>query len=185
MDGKEHIVSQKNSLKSLYSIGLIAIFLSISSGYLYAAPKERFVTVDIGKVFDEYEKTKKYDQEFQTEGKQKQEERDAIVHQIRRLRDEQALLAEDARQEKQNAIDGKMKELENFDGEVRKTLGEKRNKAVKEVFQDIENVVTQYGERKGYDIIFNDRALLYRNKRFDVTADILGELNNRYKKGKR
>ncbi len=168
---------------------VLGLILVLSAGYsgrsFAAAGKEKFATVDIGKIFDEFEKTKKYDQEFQTEGKQKQEERDAVVHEIRRLRDEQALLSEDARRNKQGAIDAKMKELDNFDNEVRKTLGEKRNKAVKEVFQDIENVMTQYGERKGYDIIFNDRALLYKNKQYDVTADILKELNDRYKKGKK
>ncbi|MBI3999629.1 MAG: OmpH family outer membrane protein [Candidatus Omnitrophica bacterium] len=169
----------------LLSLGLIVVFLAGFSRFSAAAVKEKFATVDIGKTFDEYEKTKKYDQEFQTEGRLKQEERDAIVHEIRRLRDEQALLSENARQEKQAAIDAKMKELEGFDNEVRKTLGEKRNKAVREVFQDIENVMTQYGERKGYDIIFNDRALLYKNKQFDVTTDILTELNNNYKKGKK
>ena len=43
----------------------------------------------------------------------------------------------------------------------------------------------QYGERKAYDFILNDRAILYRNKQYDVTADILRELNEKYKKGKR
>lgn len=176
---------QKKVTKTFLSFGLTILFIFTSTGVSWAAVKEKFAIVDIGKIFDEYEKTKKYDQEFQTEGKLKQEERDAIVHEVRRLRDEQALLAEDARREKQNAIDGKMKELENFDNQVRQTLGEKRNKAVREVFQDIENVMTQYGERKGFDFIFNDRALLYKDKRFDVTPDILKELNDRYKKGKR
>ena len=169
----------------LLSCGFIIVFLMIEAKLSYAAGKERFATVDIGKVFDEYEKTKKYDQEFQTEGRLKQEERDAIVHEVRRLRDEQALLSESARQEKQAAIDAKLKELDAFDGEVRQALGERRNQAVKEVFQDIENVIAQYGERKGYDIVFNDRALLYRNKQFDVTADILKELSESYKKQKR
>src|SRR3989338_6837711 len=158
-------------------IGLIVILFvgfSVLSG---AVGKEKFATVDIGKVFDEYEKTKKYDQEFQTEGRLKQEERDAIVHEIRRLRDELSLLSEDARRDKQGSLDSKMKELEGFDEGVRKTLGEKRNQAVREVFQDIENVMTQYGERKGLDIIFNDRALLYKHKKFDVTPDVLQELN--------
>ncbi|MBI4373222.1 MAG: OmpH family outer membrane protein [Candidatus Omnitrophica bacterium] len=164
---------------------LIAVFMVSFSRFSSAAPKEKIATVDIGKIFDEYEKTKKHDQEFQTEGRLKQEERDAIVHEIRRLRDEQALLSEDAKRDKQGAIDTKMKELDSFDEEVRKTLGEKRNQAVREVFQDIENVMTQYGERKGYDLIFNDRALLYKSKEFDVTNDILTELNNNYKKGKK
>ena len=174
--------------RTLEQTGLVLALASVlvigHSGLCFAAGKG-FATVDIGKIFDEYEKTKKYDGQFQTEGKAKQEERDAIVHEIRRLRDEQALLAEDARREKQDAIDNKMKELEQFDEGVRKTLGEKRNTAVREVFQDIENVMTQYGERKGYDFIFNDRALLYRNKSFDVTEDILKELNERYKKEKK
>lgn len=178
-------MAQNNLTKMFLFLSLTVLFIFSSTGLSWAAVKEKFATVDIGKVFDDYEKTKKYDQEFQTEGKLKQEERDAIVHEVRRLRDEQALLAEDARREKQNAIDAKMKELENFDNEVRKTLGEKRNKAVREVFQEIENVMTQYGERKGFDFIFNDRALLYKDKRFDVTPEILKELNDRYKKGKR
>lgn len=176
---------QKNIIRILFSFGLLFVLMLGFSRLSWAAAKEKFATVDIGKIFDEYEKTKKYDNEFQTEGKLKQEERDAIIHEVRRLRDEQALLAEDARRDKQAAIDAKMKELEDFDNEVRKTLGEKRNQAVREVFQDIENLMTQYGERNGYDIIFNDRALLYKDKRFDVTADILKQLNDRYKKGKR
>ena len=164
----------------------IIVLLFVCSGIASAAVgKEKFGTVDIGKVFDEYEKTKKFDDEFQTEGRLKQEERDAIVHEIRRLRDEQALLAEDARRDKQSAIDAKIKELDSFDREIQKTLGEKRNQAVKEVFQDIENVMTQYGERKGYDFIFNDRALLYKDKPYDVTSDILKELNDRYRKEKK
>ena len=172
------------SFRYFLPLGLITILLVASPQLLHAAA-QKFATVDIGKVFDEYEKTKKYDAEFQTEGKMKQEERDAIVHEIRRLRDEAALLAEDARRDKQSAIDAKMKELDTFDGEVRKNLGEKRNQAVKEVFQDIENVIAQYGERRGYDFIFNDRALLYKGKQYDVTADILRELSERYKKEKR
>lgn len=141
-----------------------------------------FATVDIGKVFDEYEKTKEFDIQFQAEGKKKQEERDVLVQDVRKLRDEQALLDKDARVQKQAAIDQKMKELEEFDDGARKLLAQKRDTAVKEIFTDIENTVQQYGERKGYDFVLNERALLYRNKKFDVTLDILTELNKNYKK---
>ena len=151
---------------------------------LAASEKENFAVVDIGKVFDEYEKTKKYDEQFQVEGKKKQDERDVIVHDLRRLRDEQALLDKDARTQKQGAIDAKLKELEKFDEEARKGLGDKRNAAVKEIFQDIENTIDQYGTRKGYDLVFNDRALLYHNKKFEVTGDVLSELNKNYQKKK-
>ncbi len=166
--------------------GLISIFLAawlvLPGTFAFAAEGDNFAVVDIGKVFDEYEKTKKYDEQFQAEGRGKQEERDAIIHEVRRLRDEQALLDKDARSQKQSAIDEKLKELEKFDEEARKILGDKRNTAVKEIFQDIENTIQQYGERKGYDFVLNDRALLYRNKKYDVTADVLSELSKSYKK---
>ena len=166
-------------------LGFIFSMAMIFNPCLSFAAQEKFATVDIGKIFDEYGKTKKYDQQFQNEGKSKQEERDAIVHEVRRLRDEMSLLGEDAKREKQDTIEAKLKELDTFDADTRKALGEKRNTAVRAVFQDIENVMIQYGERKGYDIIFNDRALLYKDKRFDVTADILKELDDSYRKQKR
>lgn len=168
----------------VFSGFIFSLVLMMASGVLFAA-EGKFATVDIGKIFDEYEKTKKYDQQFQNDGKTKQEERDAIVHEVRRLRDEMALLSEEAKKEKQDAIEAKLKELDTFDSDTRRILGEKRNEAVREVFQDIETVMAQYGERKGYDIVFNDRALLYKSKQFDVTADVLRELNDRYRKTKR
>ena len=141
--------------------------------------------VDVAKVFDGYQKTKDNDTKLQSAGKKKEEERDALVHEVRRLKDEQALLAEDAREKKQEAIDAKVKELQEFDAAARRDLGEKRNQTVREIFKDIDEVVQRYGERKGYDFIFNDRVLLYRSPRFDVSKDVLEELNRSYQKQKK
>ena len=140
--------------------------------------------VDVAKVFDGYEKTKQNDTRLQTSGKTKEEERDAMVREVRRLKDEQALLAENAKEKKQEAIDTKIRELQEFDAAARKELGEQRNKMVREIFKDIDEVVQRYGERKGYDLIFNDRTLLYRSPRFDLSNDILEELNRNYQKKK-
>lgn len=143
---------------------------------------EKVGYVDVAKVFDSYQRTKENDAKLQTAGKKKEEERDAIVTEVRRLKDEQALLAEDAREKKQEAIDAKLRELSEFDAVARRELGEQRNKAVREIFKDIDEVVQRYGERKGFDLIFNERVLLYRNARFDISSDIIEELNRGYKK---
>lgn len=165
--------------------GFILLGCWIGSFNGFTAERGKWAIVNIGQVFDEYDKTKQFDQEFQLQGRNKQEERDALVHEIRKLRDEQALLAESAHGEKQKAVEAKMKELETFDEETRKALADRRNEAVKLVFQDIENTVKQYGERKGYDFIFSDRAVLYHQKAFDVTQDVLTELNQKYRKEKK
>jgi len=176
----------KKTVSQIFKTGsFVVIALVIGSVSLHAADKLKVAVVNIGKVFDEYEKTKRFDQDLQKDGRTKQEERDGIVKDIRKLRDEQALLNEEAKGSKQDAIEKKMKELDAFDEETKKVLAEKRNDAVKDVFQDIEVVMKQYGERKGYDLVLNDRAVLYSPTSYDVTAEVLSELNQKYQKDKK
>ncbi len=146
---------------------------------------EKIAFVDVAKVFDGYQKTKDNDAKLQGAGKKKEEERDALVHEVRRLKDEQALLAEDAREKKQEAVDAKVRELQEFDAQARRELGEQRNQTVRAIFKDIDESVQRYGERKGMDFIFNDRVLLYRSNRFDVSKEVLDELNRSYQKEKK
>ena len=167
-------------------IGFVVLMSVIVFGL---APKmaqaEKIAYIDVAKVFDGYQKTRDNDSKLQGAGKKKEEERDGLVHEIRRLKDEQALLGEETREKKQEAIDTKVRELQEFDAGARRQLGEQRNQTVRDIFKDIDDVVQRYGERKGFDFIFNDRVLLYRSPRFDVSRDILEELNHNYQKGKK
>ena len=149
------------------------------------AAAEKAAYVDVAKVFDDYQKTKDNDKVLQEEGKKKEQERDAIVREIRQMKDELALLAEDAKAKKQEAMEGKMRQLADFDNAAKQTLGEKRNTIVRGIFKDIDDTVQRYGERKGLDMIFNERALVYHHPRLDVTKDILDELNKSYSKKKK
>lgn len=152
---------------------------------LAAAEGEKYAYVDVAKVFDGYEKTKENDKVLQEAGKKKETERDAIVQAVRQLKDEIVLLAEDARPKKQEALDAKIRELQDFDRAAKLDLGQQRNKVVREIFKDIDDTLQRYGERKGYDMVFNERALLFRSGKFDVTQDVLTELNKSYKTGKK
>lgn len=170
-------------------VRLISVFSFLVFCFLFVRPvcadDLKFAYVDIGKVFDEYEKTKKFDQELQDEGKNKQEKRDAIVYEVRRLKDEQALLSDEKKKDTQAAIDNKLKELDDFDQSAQKELTDKRNVIMKEIFADIDGLMKQYGERKGYDLIFNERALLHKSSKLDQTNEVLKELNANYQKQKK
>ena len=161
------------------TIFVVALGLLISPLPVWAGG-EKIGYVDVAKVFDGYKKTKENDEKLQSAGKKKEEERDAIVHEIRRLKDEQALLSEDAREKKQEGIDAKVRELQDFDAAARRELGGERNTKVKEIFKDIDDIVQRYGERKGFDMIFNERVLLYRSQKLDVSKEVLDELNRSY-----
>jgi outer membrane protein len=157
---------------------VLAAFIMI--GQVPARAEGKHAFVDVAKVFDGYNKTKDNDKTLQQAGKKKEEERDAIVHEIRQAKDEMALLSDDAKAKKQDSLAAKMKELEAFDAQTRQALGEQRNKVVREIFKDIDNAIQKYGQAKQLDVIFNERALLYRNDKMDITKEIIDTLNKEY-----
>lgn len=161
-------------------IALTAFFLS-SFGFSVYAAEGKTAFVDVAKVFDGYEKTKDQDKVLAESGEKKQQERESKVQEIRRLKDELALLSDKNKEEKQLAIDEKVKTLQEFDAAAGKELREKRDGAVKEILKDIDDVIKDYGTKKGYDFIFNERAMVFRSDKFDVTNEVLTELNSRLK----
>ena len=175
---------KRPDLRKQFFMILAVLALSLGLASPAWAKLEKVGYVDAAKVFEGYQKTKDNDTRLQAAAKKKEEERDALVHEVSRLKDEQALLAEDAKEKKQEAIDTKVRELQDFDAAARRELSEQRNKTVREIFKDIDDVVQRYGERKGFDLIFNERVLLYRNANYEVTSEILSELNSEYQKKK-
>jgi len=167
-------------VKSFCAILFVFCFVASFGGELLAA-NEKIAFVDVAKVFDGYEKTKERDKVLADEGEKKQQEREGKVQEIRRLKDELALLADQNKEEKQLAIDEKVKGLQEFDNIAGKELRDKRDAAVREILKDIDDTIKDFGTKKGYDFVFNERALVYRNEKFDVTNEVLTELNGRMK----
>jgi len=160
-------------------IAFFTLFLMITS-FAYAADANKYAYVDITKVFDEYQKTIDNDKTLQKAGEAKETGRNKIVEDVRKMKDEMELLSEDTKKTKQDAIDQKVRELQDYDLAARRELGEQRQKVVEEIFNDIDAVVKEYGKKKNYDFILNDKALIYNREDLDVTADILVELNKKY-----
>lgn len=158
------------------SLAFLSLFMLTQKAFA-----EKIAFVDVGKVFDGYGKTKENDEALTTEGKKKQTERDAMVSEVRRLKDEQALLSDKAKEEKQGAIDEKIRQLQDFDNGVRRDLGGRRDTIIKEIFKEIDDVIKAYGKQKGFDYILNERLVLYSNEQLDVTPDILTQLNSGFK----
>ena len=167
--------------KTGFYLTFLVTSLFVIAGRTTPAYAEKIAYVDVAKVFDEYEKTKQNDQVLSEQGKKKQGERDAKVQEVRRLKDELALLSDKNKDEKQELIDQKIKSLQEFDAAAREELGRKRDDVVKQILKDIDTVISAYGSKQGYDFIFNERALLYRSDKYDVTSQVLGELNSRFK----
>jgi len=140
--------------------------------------------VDLSKVFDDYLKTKEFDKSLEAKGAQKQVERDKLVNEVKKLRDESELLSAKAKEDKQAQIDEKIKALQDFDRITRDALRKERDGIVRDILKEIEAVIQNFGKSQGYLFIFNDRVLVFKNESADLTGQVIKVLNDSYAKKK-
>ena len=133
--------------------------------------------VDLAKVSDEYAKTKDFEKTFEVQVKGKDAERQKFVDEVRKLKDEQALLSDKAKAEKQTIIDGKIASLQDFDRRVRDELIKQRNQMLGEIQKDIDTVIAAYSKEAGYDIVLIKQTVLFAGAELDLTAEVVKRLN--------
>ncbi len=161
---------------------LVVMLLIGFAGQAEAAVETKIAYVDVGKAFDEYQKTKDADGTLEKKGQSKQDEREKKVDAIKKLKDELALLSEDARKKRQTDLDQSLKDLQDFDSKVRDELRRERDSIVRDILKEIDEIISDYGNKQGYSLILNDRVLLYGRQDMDITSQIIQILNERYKK---
>jgi len=162
--------------------GFLALLMTSGLSLPAFAAEMKVAYVDVGEVFDNYQRTKDQDLVLKTAGEAKEKERNEMASKIRSMEDELALLAADARAAKQEQLIEKKRQLEDFDRTVRQQLAEQRDKVVREIFQEIDVIVQDISNKGGYDMVFNKRVLLAQKKSFDITAQVSAELAKKYKK---
>jgi outer membrane protein len=157
------------SIAALFVIGLLCG---------NAAAKEyKIGYVDLAKVSDEYTKTKEYEKNFESQVKGKDAERQKYVDEIRKLKDEQALLSDKAKAEKQTVIDDKIKKLQDFDKNVRDELIKQRNQMLGDIQKDIDRIISVYAKEADYDIVLIKQTVLYGGNDLDLTSEVIKRLN--------
>ena len=166
-------------MKKIFTFILLGIFLSAGLAF---AQSGKIGYVDLSRTFDEYQKTKEFDKDLETKGNVKQEQREKLVKDIRKMRDEIELLNEKNRKKKEEDIEAGIRSLQQFDQDAKTALTKERDDMVREILREINQVIQEYGEQNGYSIILNDRVLLYGDKTEELTENIIKTLNDSYKK---
>lgn len=169
----------KKLFRVMVALMMMAGFWALGVPQVQAAG-DKIGYVDMAKVFDEYLKTKDFDKSLEGKGAQKQGEREKMVNEIKKLRDEAELSSAAAKEEKQAKIDEKIKALQEFDRNTRTALGKERDTMVRDILKEIESVIQDYGKAQGYSFIFYDRALAYKGESNNVTFQVIKVLNDAY-----
>ena len=173
---------RRNTMSRKVTAFFLTLLMILGFSLPAFAAEMKVAYVDVGEVFDNYQRTKDQDLVLKTAGEAKEKERNDLMGKIRSMEDELALLAADARAVKQEQLIEKKRQLEDFDRNVRQQLAEQRDKVVREIFQEIDVIIQDFSAKGGYDMIFNKRVLLAQKKNFDITAQVSAELAKKYKK---
>ena len=171
---------KSSKMMSLMVMGFFLLMVS-SAGAQQAAPK-RIAFMDLSKVFDNYEKTKESDKLLETDHAAYEKERNEKIEKLQEAQGKLALLKAEEKS-KAEADVAKMKEdLIAYDNAKRTDLTKKRDEKIREILLEIEKVTSDFAKKEKYDLILNDRVLVYGDETMDVTEKVLTILNQGVKK---
>ncbi len=146
--------------------------------------------VDIGKIFEGYEGTKNLDVELKKIESEKKEQKQELIKEIQKLKEKVKFFSNNGKAEKQKEIEIKVKELQNFDFQLRQELTRERRKKLQAAMVRIENAIREYGESNHYDLILNSvsfgglKNVYYAKEGLDLSDKVIDILNAKYESRK-
>ena len=161
--------------------------LCLSAVSTARAAEGKIVFMDLGKVFDEYNKTKDLDKQLEAKSNAKQGERDKMVAEIKKMKDDLDLSADKDNAKKQADLEGKLRKLQDSDKEVRDALRKDRDDMARTILKEIKDVIDGIAKKEGYAYILDSRAVLSSGSdASNLTDRVTKILNDNYAvKGKK
>ena len=168
-------------MKSLKVLSLAVMFGLMATGVGLAADL-KIAYVDLAKVFDNYQKTKEFDAVLQSDGEAFQKERDAMVQKIQDAQSKLAVMSDTQKTSMQDSIEKQKDAVVAYDKEKRSELAKRRDEKVREILTEIQGVVSAIAKKDGYTYVLNDRVMMYGDPQFNITDEVMKNLNDSYKK---
>lgn len=175
-------------MKSLKVVALTAILALSLSGVVQAqqVPAVKKIGImDLSKVFDNYQRTKEYDTVLEGKTKDYEKVRNEKIDKIKELQNKMALLKENEKEKVNKDLDQLKNDLMAFDQSQQTDLRKQRDEKIREILLEIEKVTSDYAKKEKFDIILNDRVLVYGTDGLDISSQILEILNNNYASSKK
>ncbi len=135
--------------------------------------------VNLGKVFDGYERTKASDSTLEKKGKEKEKELEGRVGELKKLRESLEVLSDEVRETKSKEVEERADELQRFRTNAARDLRRERDKIAKDILKEIQQGIQDYAKANGFTLILDERSLLYANPAYEVTDGVLKTLNSR------
>jgi outer membrane protein len=169
-------------VKSLRIITLAVLCAFVLTATAFAQAEKKIGVLDLSKTFDNYAKTKEYDATLENLTKSYEKERNDKIGKIKEAEGKLALMKEEEKAKAQKDIDQMTADLQAFDQAKVTDLRKQRDDKIREILLEIEKVVSDFAKKEKFDLILNDRVLIYSDPGMNVSDQILKILNDNYNK---
>ena len=159
----------------------LACPLSLAPCPLVGADELKIAYVNMVKIFDEYERTKKSDEVLERQGEQREAELEGRLRELKKLREKLELLNDDSREGKRRQVEAKADSLKRFRTNALRDLHGRREEMAEAIFDDIQQGVEEYAKAKGVTFVMDQRSILYGQPGYDATEEVIQLLNTRYR----
>lgn len=166
--------------KIAIALGGIIFSLIMLVGTVKAA--EKLAYVELGRIFNEYNKTKEYDKVLGDKENVYTAEREKMVNEIKQFQEKINLLSDKEKEAKTKDLETKIRTLQDFDKQKQTDLRKESSEKRAEIIKDIDSAIKQCAEKEGYTLIFSEAGVAYNAKNLDITDKIIDILNKDYKK---
>ena len=159
---------------------LLVVAMTMSFSPVCFAKDMKIGYVDIFKVFNDYEKTKEYDEKLEAKKDVAEKKLEKKKEAIMKFQGKLDLLKEGEKAKEEEKLSKELKEYRDLEREAFTDIRKERDEKMKDIVEDIDKIIKDYAKKNGFNLIINSNAVLYGAKAMDVTDEILKISNKKY-----
>lgn len=166
--------------KSIICVAAFIMMISFSS--VSFAKELKIGYLNFLEVFNEYKKTKDYDESLNKKATEKEKVLKDKGAEIEKLQGKLNVLKDRERDKEKEKVEAAIKSFQQLREEFAVDLKKEKVEKMKEIFDDIDKAIKDYARKNKFDFIIHGSAVLYGDNALDITGDILKIINQSSKR---
>lgn len=158
-------------------IFLVAFFVMCSFCSVSFAKEIKIGYLNFLEVFNEYKKTKDYDETLNKKAEVKEKELKVKESEIEKMQSKLNVLKDKEKEKEQKNVEKAAQEFLQLKRQSLIDLKKEKDEKMKEIIEDIDKAIKDYSKKNNFDLVVHGSAVLYGDSAMDITQDILKIIN--------
>lgn len=163
-------------------IVLVAFFVACSFCSVSFAKDLKIGYLNFLEVFNEYKKTKDYDETLNKKAEVKEKELKVKESEIEKMQSKLNVLKDKDKDKEQKNLEKATQDFIQLKRQSLIDLRKEKDEKMKEIIEDIDKTIKDYSKKNNFDLVIHGSAVLYGDNTMDITQDILKIINSPAKK---